>query len=593
MTGAYLFIHGTLTQKILQAFTWMLVHSIWQGFLLALLAGAAMLSMRKSAPDKRYKALAVLLAGYLVTCLLTFVYVWNDAPAVNDAPGTGMAIAEWKGFAITNIIHWLNDYCTTHATLIVATWFFLFAFRCWQMTMAIKYVKKVKTKQLSGPPDGWQQKVNTFAYQLGIGKAVTLLESGVTKVPVVIGHLKPVIYMPLGLLANLPPHQVEAVLLHELAHIRRHDYLFNWVQHLAETVFFFNPGLLWVSALLREEREHCCDDIALSYTGNRKQFIQALINFKEQVSQQGAYVMAFPGKKSQLLQRVTRIVHNRNNAFNGIEKGFLLLSAFVCLLLLATFVTDQKQVQTWTAETITATPLMHVSQPANAEPPADRSRTVLPVKSSGRSRKSNNTATSEIPASIVIGTSVEPSTVPQEPVQQHPTEYTGQQEEMKSEIDVTAQYHAALIEQHRRQAAQDNQQAAVQREKAEQDRKEAERHRAQAAIERIQAERHRERAEADRRKAEQDREQAEQYRQLAADDQAKADHNRERAAKDHQQALQHAAQAEKDRQRAEIDRRHAELDRARAERDRVQADKDRARAMTGRNLAESRQYSRQ
>ena len=100
--------------------------------------------------------------------------------------------------------------------------------------------------------------------------------------PVVIGHLKPVILIPLGCLAGLPADQVEAILLHELAHIRRSDYFVNFLQNITESIFFFNPGLLWISSLIKEERENCCDDIALEQTKNKRGLVQALISFKEQ-----------------------------------------------------------------------------------------------------------------------------------------------------------------------------------------------------------------------------------------------------------------------------------------------------------------------
>jgi len=89
----------------------------------------------------------------------------------------------------------------------------------------------------------------------------------------VIGLVKPAILVPLGLLSNLPPGQVEAVLLHELAHIRRKDYLVNLLQSFAEAIFFFNPAVLWISSLIREERENCCYDIAIGGIKNKNKFI--------------------------------------------------------------------------------------------------------------------------------------------------------------------------------------------------------------------------------------------------------------------------------------------------------------------------------
>jgi bla regulator protein blaR1 len=170
-----------------------------------------------------------------------------------------------------------------------------------------------------------------------IAKDVLLLQSELIKVPVVIGFLKPVILVPLGLLSQLPTEQVEAVLLHELAHIRRRDYLVNLIQNLAETVFFFNPALLWISELVREERENCCDDIAIGEVENKNEFIHALIAFQEyNLSRDlGNARIAFAGKRNHLLNRVKRIVYNENKKLNAMEKSIFIFS-IVTVSLLAT-----------------------------------------------------------------------------------------------------------------------------------------------------------------------------------------------------------------------------------------------------------------
>src|SRR4030095_11498069 len=95
------------------------------------------------------------------------------------------------------------------------------------------------------------------------------LQSSLTKVPVVIGHLKPVILFPIGILNSLPQNEVEAILLHELAHIARNDFLINLLQQFTEIIFFFNPAVIWVSSCIKSERENCCDDIAISVTQDK------------------------------------------------------------------------------------------------------------------------------------------------------------------------------------------------------------------------------------------------------------------------------------------------------------------------------------
>ncbi|MEJ7678060.1 MAG: M56 family metallopeptidase [Segetibacter sp.] len=202
------------------------------------------------------------------------------------------------------------------------------------------YIKKQRTPIVDG---FWRNRILNLCKQLKIKKTVLLFESEIVKIPVVMWHLKPIIFIPVGLLINLTAGEVEAVLLHELAHIRRNDYLVNIIQVIAESIFFFNPALLWMSNLLREEREHCCDDIAVAHTKSKKRFIQALISFKESSSSNNSIAMAFPGSKNQLLRRVSRIIYNRNSTLDGVGKSFV-LGSLVLLALLTTAATNSNKI---------------------------------------------------------------------------------------------------------------------------------------------------------------------------------------------------------------------------------------------------------
>src|SRR6202008_3371205 len=113
-----------------------------------------------------------------------------------------------------------------------------------------------------------------------------------------------VILVPLGLLAALPPSQVETILLHELAHIRRKDYLVNLLQRFSEAVFFFNPALIWISSLIRQEREACCDDIVVSTATHHGNYLKALVSFQEYCLTPPKYAMAIGSKQHYLLNRV-------------------------------------------------------------------------------------------------------------------------------------------------------------------------------------------------------------------------------------------------------------------------------------------------
>ena len=115
--------------------------------------------------------------------------------------------------------------------------------------------------------------------RIAVSRPVRLLVSGLLQAPAAIGWLRPMVLVPAGALAGLPAAQIEALLLHELAHIRRHDYLVHILQSVFEAVFFYHPAVWWISGHMRSERELCCDDIAVSITGDAVIYARALAEF--------------------------------------------------------------------------------------------------------------------------------------------------------------------------------------------------------------------------------------------------------------------------------------------------------------------------
>lgn len=349
-----LFIKELFGTQLMQAICWSLVHSLWQGLLVAIIAGIIILVTKRSGPVLRYNLLASLLLLFLLMISATFIREWNlnhpggsiagiQTPASTEiiqpeaatVPTETITDASAPSFTSRMVA-----YCNEHAALIVAIWFIIFSARVVKLLAELGTIQRLKHYKTYTPAAAWSQKLKTLAVQLKVRRPVQLLESGIVKVPVVIGFLKPVILMPLGLLANIPPHQVEAILLHELAHIKRRDYLVNLLQHFAESIFFFNPAVLWISSLIREEREHCCDDMAIAITQNKKQFVHALVAFQQYNLSASGYAMAFPGKKDHLLNRVKRLVNNNNKTLNAMEKSLLM----ACLLItgMLTFVYAQR-----------------------------------------------------------------------------------------------------------------------------------------------------------------------------------------------------------------------------------------------------------
>jgi beta-lactamase regulating signal transducer with metallopeptidase domain len=361
-----------LMNPLIHALCWTLLHSLWEGLVLALVAGTVMILSRKSSATYRYNLLCGLLLLFVITIGYTFYYQLhtadtgtanaantatsanatnaantatsanapnatnalttatsaNAAHAANTAahqPTAPSGAAPGSGFWAVRPIQVFVDYFNTHASVVVLVWFIFFMGRFVQMLSALVKAQRIRHYGHSPVPAEWEQKLGALMNRLQIYLPVRLLESTQIKVPVVMGYLKPIILLPIGLLNHLSTEEVESILLHELAHIRRRDYVINLIQGLLDTLFFFNPALLWVSSLIRLERENCCDDMAIRQTGSRQQFVEALVSFYAYTNPApNQFALAFAAKESQLVSRVKRIVYKKNRTLNPMERGVLL-----------------------------------------------------------------------------------------------------------------------------------------------------------------------------------------------------------------------------------------------------------------------------
>lgn len=327
-------VMNIFSAKALQALCWTLVHSLWQGLLLAGIVALVILFSKKSKAALRYHLFTASFLLFIVTVSGTFFIQVGRISAETTALPVSL-VAENTVVQHTAVIQQgfqtkasagldaLAGFFNEYAAVIVFCWLLVISLKCVRLFAGLYNIQQIKKRNTSSVGSYWSLRVQQLSAQLGIKGHVQFLQSGIVKVPMVIGHFKPVIFFPLGALTALPPQDVEAILMHELAHIRRRDYLVNLLQHFAEIIFFFNPAVLWVSALIKIERENCCDDIALTQTGNKKTYINALVSFQEFDATLPAYATAFSNKKEYLLQRVKRMVYNNNKSLNNMEKIFI------------------------------------------------------------------------------------------------------------------------------------------------------------------------------------------------------------------------------------------------------------------------------
>ena len=258
-------------------------------------------ALRKSAADVRYVVAAIAMSLMLTMPVVTVVQSWRTAAAV--APPESVAAA--STFDVRAMER--NDHRPSPAPLIrhpeprpsswtsvttamrVEPWLpiFVLVWCCGVAVLTLRllsgwvWVRRMTTHGTTAADRSVESVVARLSRRLHIRRTITLLESTIVDVPTVIGWLKPVVLLPASALAGLTPHQLEAILAHELAHIRRHDYLVNLLQTLVETLLFYHPAVWWLSRRIRAERENCCDDLAVSLCGDPYAYARALADLEE------------------------------------------------------------------------------------------------------------------------------------------------------------------------------------------------------------------------------------------------------------------------------------------------------------------------
>ncbi|WP_316794937.1 M56 family metallopeptidase [Pedobacter agri] len=338
-----------LPENWLNALGATLFHSLWLGVVLAIFAGAIMFATRKASAKLRYNLLTGSLFLFVVAISISFYLELNThAFETNIKKANELSIhlstlndnqinitgLQFDLFSIlTNFLSVWNSY----AFQIVLIWFLVICGKSIQLLAGLSGIYHLRNNQTYAAGKTWDEHLDLLSDKLGLHQQVKMVQSGIAKVPMVVGHFKPLILIPLGLLNGLSTVEVEAILAHELAHIKRRDYLVNLLQSFIEIVFFFNPAVLWVSQLIKTEREHCCDDLAISCVNDRKNYVKALIFCQEFKQCAPAYAMGINGKNGSLLHRASRMLLNTNSTLNKMEKTILTIALVSTVIFTAAF----------------------------------------------------------------------------------------------------------------------------------------------------------------------------------------------------------------------------------------------------------------
>jgi TonB family protein len=302
---------------------WTLLHSLWEGAIIAAALAAALVAMRS--PRARYAAACLAMLVMLVAFGLTLVRVMPEqarrVPAVSTSAfpastvRTGMDALSPPNPGLAAAVPWLAPFWMAGVCI-----FYLAYMASWIS------VCRVRRRGVCCASEHWQRQLARLSAQLRLSRPVQLLESCLADAPMVLGHFRPVILMPIGVLTGLPPGQIEAILLHELAHIRRNDYLVNLLQRSVEGPLFYHPAVWWMSHLIRAERENCCDDVVVTMKGNAHEYAVALAALEQNRWSGREPAVAATG--GNLLKRIRRLLYPKgpNGAWTPLFSAVILMA---------------------------------------------------------------------------------------------------------------------------------------------------------------------------------------------------------------------------------------------------------------------------
>lgn len=354
-----------LTSRVVDAIGWTLLHSLWQGTALGLLAGGILARLENRPAEWRYSVATVALAAIPAAAIVTLAATWN-APSRGERPpaqsvagrsstgrveprdGTeapsesakvlrgGQALQVRPALPTSSVsgdlplnepkhplsasiapwLHWLVGVWTAGALLSAG-----------RLTGGAWKIRRMRRWGTSPVPPEVQQILERLTAAMRLRGTVILRQSSLAGVPMVLGYLRPVILAPAGVIAGLSAAELEAILAHELMHVRRHDALVNAIQAVLETLFFYHPAVWWLSRTMREERENCCDDAAMAFLGSRVSYGRALVALEQ--LRHPALDLALAATGGTLLARIRRIagVKLEERLPRGAASGGLLIGA--------------------------------------------------------------------------------------------------------------------------------------------------------------------------------------------------------------------------------------------------------------------------
>jgi beta-lactamase regulating signal transducer with metallopeptidase domain len=284
-----------IAPEVIQRFAGSLLHFIWQGALIAIVTAVGLRLLRDRSAEARY-ALAIGALMCMLAAPIFTVAFYAQTGAIAQRLilaldlGGGPASLQTSLWAQRILLAWFTGVIVFAARLIVG----------WRLSWRLVQ----SAEEILAP--GVLKIFESVREHLGLRGPIRLLAHRDLDSPVVVGWLRPVVLLPISLITGFSTEQLSAILAHELAHVRRHDFVVNILQRCVESILFYHPAVWWLSKRIRAEREHCCDDIAIRLCGSRKVYAETLIEMER--ARQPRPILAVAAADGIVLQRFRRVL---------------------------------------------------------------------------------------------------------------------------------------------------------------------------------------------------------------------------------------------------------------------------------------------
>jgi bla regulator protein BlaR1 len=304
-----------------------IIHSLWQGLIIYIALRLFLLAMPAVSSVVKYRISYATLVGMLGWFIVTLFkelgqYNWLSTTALPVTALTLPGIFHAADAPANRLYFTIAQYMPFLTMVYVVG----LVFNTLKLTLAWNSIYRIRQNIKDA---GFEGTVKRLSKKLDVTKTVQAAFSEWVDVPCITGFIKPIILLPVSITCYLNTDEIEAILLHELAHIKRNDYLLNFIQQVIGILLFFNPFAKLVANVINEERENCCDDVVVQVTGSPFLYAQALLKLEENKQQRWQLALAATGKKYELLNRIERIMKTKTQTVN-IRPVLITVLALTC-----------------------------------------------------------------------------------------------------------------------------------------------------------------------------------------------------------------------------------------------------------------------